>query len=752
MVFDPACDLVLVRTDLVERHSARASLEYARRLLAGQGREEGERGETGRRRALRIIRRALDSQVLESGHPHRGAFRFFDEDDEVTGLNVVSFVLQQLYAIWTEHYVQLSDDLRALILERVRLALGELERMDVQPRYTNAALMDIANSILWGQILDDQHTVGVGRSRLNAWIAFTAHAGAPYEYSSPSYLAVDLNMLSLLACRAEDAAVRLKARVMAERIWLHAILHYHAATGRLAGPHSRAYHSAVHGAPEGVLAMFWRQLGTDAVWRGSPYQECQPPAATGNEIEFPAHLCSWAHAQAAHYPYTVRETAHRPADGRRDELGPGTADLATYFTASYCLGTASRNYTVGQGGFDIDHQGNHCILYYRHRGPDSGWRTLYTRFVVNDRYYGAIEQHALRTKRTNFYDQGLFAGHQHRNAAIALYGLELLDQGLSSVEALVVMPGPVRPDAIYAGEQRLNLNALPVSLPEERWLIVADGEVLIGIWPLRRDQMGSQRDLELRLLPTGELVVAMPHYRGQEKWFWEYASPRAAFYRRNIRSGFLLVVGERSQYATVAAFRRHLARAQVIDELDAAGVRTVGYQNEDAWLEMRYDLVANEIVERRIAGEPFQAPALKAPWTVQTVGRQVTLGEATLDAGAAPALLFARDGVTAPGFGGPRVWEAMVLGEGPQPVRLRTPCGEVRCDAFGFGTVRVEAAPGVAHPTAIHVRCTGTTAPVRLPATGTRNLMQPGYALAVEGTEWVLDRPHATSGCSKEGP
>ena len=29
---------------------------------------------------------------------------------------------------------------------------------------------------------------------------------------------------------------------MEERVWLHALLHYHAPTGRLAGPHSRAYH------------------------------------------------------------------------------------------------------------------------------------------------------------------------------------------------------------------------------------------------------------------------------------------------------------------------------------------------------------------------------------------------------------------------------------------------------------------------------------------------------------------------------
>jgi hypothetical protein len=123
--------------------------------------------------------------VLEAGHPHRGGFRFFEEDQEVTGLNVVSFVLQQLYAIWTEHEHRLPGDLRALICERIRLALGELERLNVQPRYTNPALMDIANTVVWGQLLDDGGAIASGEAKLDAWIGLTARAGAPYEYSSP---------------------------------------------------------------------------------------------------------------------------------------------------------------------------------------------------------------------------------------------------------------------------------------------------------------------------------------------------------------------------------------------------------------------------------------------------------------------------------------------------------------------------------------------------------------------------------------
>jgi hypothetical protein len=574
--------------------------------------------------------------------------------------------------------------------------------------------MDAANCVVWGQILDDAGAVAASTGKLDRWIDFTAAGGAPYEFNSPNYLAVDLNMLALLAGQARDAATRLKARLMEERIWLHTVLHYHAPTGRLAGPHSRAYHRYMQGATDGVLDLVRRARA------GGQAPDARVP------LHCPPHTIAWVEGQRAAYPYTVRETAGPPpaATGQ-------PADLVTYFTATYCLGTVGQTYTSGQTGFDIDHEANHCILYYR-RSPldqqdESGasgsseapgsWRTIYTRFVTNDRYYGAIEQHALRTRQTNFYDQGLFAGHQHQNVAIALYGLELIDQGLSSVEALVVMPGPAWPDGVSAGGHPLAVprtpQTRPVPVPDDEWIVVEDGGIWVGILPLARDQMGSRRGLELRVLPTGELALAMPHYRGPEKWFWEYQSPHAAFYRRNIRSGCLLVVGERAVYPGLETFRAHLTRAQVVDALDAHGVRTVGYHNADASLELRYDLVRNETVERRLDARAFTAPTLESPWAVQTVGGPVRLGQAALDAGGAACLLFARDAATAPGAAGPHLWEASILADGPQPVRLETPAGTLRSAAFGFGAIRVEAAPG--GPVRAIIRTVGPHARIEAP-------------------------------------
>ena len=71
-------------------------------------------------------------------------------------------------------------------------------------------------------------------------------------------------------------------------------------------------------------------------------------------------------AQAHRFPFSVRELAGPAPSGSGQP-----ADLVTYCTATYALGTAGRTFTSGQTGFDIDHEANHCILYYR-RGADPG--------------------------------------------------------------------------------------------------------------------------------------------------------------------------------------------------------------------------------------------------------------------------------------------------------------------------------------------------------------------------------------------
>ncbi|HLH73711.1 MAG TPA: hypothetical protein VKX96_10545 [Chloroflexota bacterium] len=702
--FNPEVGLILQKTDLAARHNAVSSLDYARCLL-----NEGMPASV--ERALQIVERAFLLQEVTPGHPHQGAFRNGLEDADVIGLNVVSFVLLRLAAIWHEHRDLLPENLRALVLERARLATGELERLRLHPRYTNAALMDCTNLILWGEILEEQALFSAGRQKLAHWLAFTG-ANAPYEYNSPNYLATDLIVLANLANLAHDPDARVHARILEERLWLHGLLHFHAPTTRPAGPHSRAYHAVMQGAAQAFIALLWQELGVDDVLRPSPYlRHVQPPGDPWMALtafHCPPYLADWLVAQRTLYPYTVRETADQAS---------GT-DLTSYFTADYALGTASRTYTIGQRGYFIEHEANHCLLTYRVASPDSyapTWRSLFTRFVVNDQYLGTLVQHASRSARTNFYDQGLFAGHQHRNVAIALYGLELGEQGLHAVELLVVMPGPIRPEQVFVdGQVTSVMEETPVEVPENQWLTVKDGNVWIGLRPLQRDHLGKPRPMQLRILPTGELALAITHFRSPEpKWFWEYESTEAAFYRRNIRSGVVIVVGEAKQFSDEKSFVAHLDKAEIIDRLADSGVLTAGYRDADTWLELDYDLVQNRPITRRIDGHVLSVPSLSSPWAVSTNDGVAQLAGAKVDAARRPVVLFANDRMAGPNVN--RIWEVLVLSDQPGAVRLETPVGTIAADRFGFGAIRVEASPEGTRPLAVHLRGLDVSETVSLP-------------------------------------
>ena len=81
--------------------------------------------------------------------------------------------------------------------------------------------------MLGGEAIGDSDYVDRGHQRLEDWLAFTAASGAPHEYNSPTYMAVDLARLAVLAEETEDPDIALKARIGEELLWLHVAAHYH---------------------------------------------------------------------------------------------------------------------------------------------------------------------------------------------------------------------------------------------------------------------------------------------------------------------------------------------------------------------------------------------------------------------------------------------------------------------------------------------------------------------------------------------
>jgi len=638
-------------------HDARGSLAYCRVLL-----REGTPAAIAR--AERIIAGVAAMQELRPQDAHYGNFRWFFEDAAVTDLNAVEFVLDELQRIVRAGNA-LNASTREQIVEMIRLGLEEVDRLDVHPSYTNIALSDIANSVLGGEAIGEPRFVERGRTRLDEWFDLTNASGAPHEYNSPTYLAVDILRMAALAEQTFDPSIALKARVAEERLWLHAAAHYHPGLAQLAGPHSRSYRDGWTGAGGFLKLLLWKLLGDDRLRAATPYfprgREEGFTSIAEAALHCPDYVADWLRAR----PYP--SCAQSMAGARRG------ASITTYMRASYALGVASSSWGVGE---PPEHwpQPNSILLHAR-SSREPGYAVLYGRYVIDDHDAASGE----------FPDDGQFAGAQAGNRAIAAYGLRPRLRAAERYRMSMRLLGGATCDA-WAGERALGSEALAVDPGEP---VVADtGGVYIAMIPLAPSDMGSDAGIELRR-DGAELVLDACNYRGPAKSFWEHRSQAGPFFKGNVRNAMIIEVAEHGEYADAAAFRAHVAAASIADSVDDDGDREIVYASAGGSLSLRYSLRDMSIAECKRDGVAW-APEMGSagvldgtgPQWVQSRDALIERGGAKLMAGRVPKWLFADAGAGRYVFVNPSDEEV--------PVWLETSATIVECDAFSFGRIEID--------------------------------------------------------------
>lgn len=519
--FDPT--LGLVRDPfLLHRHQPHASLWFAGVLL-----EDGDVAG-----AERIVERVLEMQELREGDSHYGNFRWHWEDEGVVDLNACQFVTEALLRL---PLGKLNEGLRAKVFQAMRLALAEAERLDVHWTYTNIYLLDVHNRVLAGQLLGDEAVVQAGADRLREWARPTKEVGAPHEFNSPTYAAVDLNCLADLATRAEDAETREVALEMEQSVWRHVASHWHAGTMQLAGPHSRAYRRDVVGAPGFLKVVLYRLLGDERLLAPSPYYD--GPDAEGHLI-----VAGFAY----HCPPDA-EAMFREEESREVHqvvaLNP-RCETTTHITPEFALGTMTRPYGVGEPPepWPMD---NACIAYWKREGDAPG--VVYTRYRVNAGPIGAPSREGM-PRWMDIWEEGVFRTAQVGPRAIVAYGLT--PRGQRAVSSL-------RLDIRVLGPERVEV--------EHGVAVIDDGSVFLGIVPLAPDNLGHSADV------TGwrdgdESVVSIVNYEGPAKVFWEYRTLSGPFWKGNVRNGFALWIAPHDDYGSVEEFRAALSATSLSDE------------------------------------------------------------------------------------------------------------------------------------------------------------------------------------------
>ncbi len=560
--FDPEVGLVRVDGNDSLR-DLRDSLWYALSLLL--------RGDSSDR-AEDIIRRVLGTQVSDPNDHYRGNFRWFYEVEPVFDLNAVEFMLERLVHILLRVSDRLSAPSRSLIHDSMRLGFEEVRRLDVHWSYTNIFLLDAHNSILGGQLLGDGALVQRGVDRLQGWFNRTRSQGAPHEFNSPTYSAVQIIALAAIAQFAEDLNVRGLAMEAEQFLWMHVARHFHAPTLQLAGPHSRAYRHDVTGSVGFLKVVLYKVLGDEWLLAPAPYY-----TGPGREGDIIVSLTDF------NPPLEAMKMLRATEEREVVESAAQHQELVTYLRPEFALGTMSREYSVGEPPEPWP-QHNSCLLTYRKDEPP-GYGVLYCRYLINDRRAGD-SVYASSGISVDLWDDGLFRTAQSGRAAIVAYGT--LPHGRRPVHSLrldIRMLGPHPGAKVLIDGQPWDGSETIVAAGQR--LTVSDGDVHIGVIPLEADHLSS--DGPVLLWNDGqELVLSIYNYRGPPKSTWEYRSLSGPFYRGNVRNGFI-VLAETNSNMSGADFACLLQSASVDDRLDA-GQRRIAFDSAFGRVALEYDL------------------------------------------------------------------------------------------------------------------------------------------------------------------
>ena len=521
--------------------------------------------------AEKVLDAVLACQELDDRDPHHGNFYWMREDTVVEDLNAVEFNLEALIPMILRHGERLSIAYKERVMQAIRLGLAEIARLDVLVAYTNITVLDILNSCLGGELLQDPTIAQRGYTKLVAWMAYTRQHGHPLEYNSPTYGAVTIRALKRLIELVQDDATRIHAQTMTARLTLSIALHIHIGTGRWAGPHGRAYQPTIvcETSPEIDLVRGWIADGTVPAWVTDLLD--QRPNS-----------------------FQVVETAER-----NRQLA-----ITTYHTPHFALGTATKSFHP---------QANVCMAHFTRPNANRPG-VLYTRYLTDDKWFGDAYHATDRTKTRNLPDEGVFACVQQRERAIGIYAPQNFQQG-HSAKAVFIWTEIAQIDEIWIDE--VHVETLPQTVAPESVLVVGSGDVYIGIRPLTLMAMGKEAPITL-VERAGDLVLEMYNYRGPEKQFWEMRWP-GAFYQGKPIAAFYLELNDRSAHTTGAAFAAQIASGRVIEELDAPytypaeGERgyTASYQRDDRELGIEIDLMAWQLKRRWTEGGELSWPTLE---------------------------------------------------------------------------------------------------------------------------------------------
>ncbi len=220
-------------------HETRTNIYYALALLEVGGEEQCER-------AAAVIRKVLSFQVTDPYDPAYGIWPWLCEEPvpmmAPPDWNWADFIGAALCHMLVEHRDRLEASLASEIGAALERAAWSIFRRNVQPGYTNIAIMGAAVTGCAGEVFGNALLGEYAARRLEAFLAHTKEQGGLNEYNSPTYTFVALHEAErILQLVKTNRRLIVAARELHACIWGELAKRFHPKTGQLGGPQSRAY-------------------------------------------------------------------------------------------------------------------------------------------------------------------------------------------------------------------------------------------------------------------------------------------------------------------------------------------------------------------------------------------------------------------------------------------------------------------------------------------------------------------------------
>jgi len=508
------------------------------------------------------------------------------------------------------------------------------------PMYNdNFAAMATFTLLTAGERFADKAMFEEGVKRLNQLRELYTRCGAVMEYCSPTYTPLTILCMAEICNYVKDPEIRALALKCEERGWAEAASHYHAPSGHLAGPYSRAYTVDSVGHPHLLNFVLYLVFGDDIFI--NPIRDMFPPR-TGQIIHCGLERLMlpnmvWQYSTTYHcpdylaelllsktYPFTaISRTECLPSriTGYKTDVNTGekifvdnaiefpatSGPIYTYMTKDFSLGTAHSQFH--DGGLSES-----FYITYRKKVPASDLADtgiVLSRYLINEREPETLipyNVYGTAHGSIGFRDEGRKFGMQHEACSLVVYKPKHFEaDSISSLKVSLIFPCHFAGvEEIRIGDQKAESCDFMSSQPET--VFVKDGPVYMAFTPLALTDHGRKAAVRVQYVNNYIMIS-----------FYNYEGPARSFDMKELfltSSGFAAHVKTTGDFPDIEAFIQYVNSFTLSDTTtlsEDAYTRWISYGAKNGPdLRFAYSPISEGIMIAAINGRPRPDPVFQA--------------------------------------------------------------------------------------------------------------------------------------------